>query len=409
MTDQTEVAAGKRFARDMRRIREDRGVSLSSIQEQTQIAPSLLRSFEEGGLYENASFNRVYLRSFVRAYAAAVDVDRADALDGLESALQGDYQNALAVAYLQDAPAASIEAPGEGEPEEGEPEAPPGDEDAAEDSQAETKAQKAASEGARAEEEASPQQQEAASESPGSAPNASPSRPEGTDEKSQGHTGFPEDEQGPIDAPPQPASVSSSGETTWSRSTVPKGVQSVGVALLVLVVVGVGLWMAFGTGSPAPAPEAESPSNVTDTAAGGASDSVAATEADTSQPDPGSRSSPQQTLGDTLHLTLRADSVVSGIRLRQDDDLRRPYWIEQGEATTFRFTSRITVENGLDDITLFLEGRPVRPASDSAGRIVLDRERVAALLDTAQSTAPSWSTSPDTVAIGASPADTSAS
>ncbi|MFP4229409.1 MAG: helix-turn-helix domain-containing protein, partial [Salinivenus sp.] len=80
MSDPTEVAAGKRFALDMRRIREDRDVSLSSIHEQTQIAPSLLRSFEEGGLYDHSAFNEVYLRSFVRAYAAVVGMSPKDAV-----------------------------------------------------------------------------------------------------------------------------------------------------------------------------------------------------------------------------------------------------------------------------------------------------------------------------------------
>ncbi|MFP4229255.1 MAG: hypothetical protein ACLFTE_10580, partial [Salinivenus sp.] len=331
--------------------------------------------------------------SFVRAYAAVVGMSPKDAVRGLEAALAGEYQNALAVEYLQEAPMdsgddAEAEAKSGSEPE---------DENTEDDLASETSAE--AESTARHE---SPPASARADE-------ATPPRPEeadrstGTDEPDISDLPPAEPDRPPVvgdEGPSPPTSRSTPSASTWRGRESQGVIRLVAAVLVVLLVAGVGLWMAFGTGA---APEKKASPAAPDTTAREAPDSVSATEPDTSQApsESTSRSSPAPTPGDTIHLTLRADSTVSGIRLRQDDDLRRPYWIEQGEATTFPFTSRITVENGLDDVTLFLEDRPVQPAPDSAGRIVLDRDRVSALLDTAQGAAPSWSPSPDTISIAA--------
>ena len=104
MADETDVAAGRRFASDMKKIREDRGVSVDDLHNETRIARSLIESFEEGGLYDHSTFNEVYLRSFVRAYAEAVEISPETALNGLDDALEGTYENELAETYLQARP-----------------------------------------------------------------------------------------------------------------------------------------------------------------------------------------------------------------------------------------------------------------------------------------------------------------
>ncbi len=99
-----ESAAGERFARDMRRIREDRGVSPDDIHEETRIAITLIAAFEQDGLFEHPAFNRVYLRSFVRAYAGCIDLDPDLALKHLERALTGAYENELTTRILETTP-----------------------------------------------------------------------------------------------------------------------------------------------------------------------------------------------------------------------------------------------------------------------------------------------------------------
>ena len=99
-----ESASGERFARDMRRIRETRNVSQDDIHEETRIAITIISAFEQDGLFEHPAFNRVYLRSFVRAYAGCIDIDPELALNHLERALAGEYENELAARILDTTP-----------------------------------------------------------------------------------------------------------------------------------------------------------------------------------------------------------------------------------------------------------------------------------------------------------------
>ena len=93
-----------RFNDDLRRIREERGLSVEALHEETKIPLGLLKQFEENGLFDHPMFNRVYLRSLVRAYAEQVSIDQDQALDYLDEALDGRYAGGLAAAYLGEAP-----------------------------------------------------------------------------------------------------------------------------------------------------------------------------------------------------------------------------------------------------------------------------------------------------------------
>ena len=137
MADETSVAAGKRFSRDLRRIREDRDVSIDEIHKETRIARSLIESFEEGGLYDHETFNEVYLRSFVRAYAEAVGISPETVRTELKSALEGTYENALAEAYLSEPPPTE-EGEDEAATEDTEPERPSAPPSTADDSDVST-------------------------------------------------------------------------------------------------------------------------------------------------------------------------------------------------------------------------------------------------------------------------------
>ena len=129
MAEEASFPAGHRLSDDLRRIREDRGVSIDKIHSETRIARTLIESFEEGELYDHPTYNRVYLRSFIKAYADAVEIARERALQALDEALNGTYQHELAQEYLsgeasaaeptseesdEDASSSSSEAPPEG-------------------------------------------------------------------------------------------------------------------------------------------------------------------------------------------------------------------------------------------------------------------------------------------------------
>lgn len=88
-------------------------------------------------------------------------------------------------------------------------------------------------------------------------------------------------------------------------------------------------------------------------------------------------------LGDTIIASvIAAFDKVDPIRIRVDNDLRRPYWIEQGDTLQLSFTQRIILEEQLNDIQLLLDGHPYpTDRRDLQGRLVITREGLQAYLD----------------------------
>ncbi|RMH69252.1 MAG: helix-turn-helix domain-containing protein [Bacteroidetes bacterium] len=93
-------ASGSLFAQDMRAIREQQGVSIEAIHEETKIPIGLIEAFEESALFDHPQFNIVYLRSFVRTYAEMVGIDPQEAVEALDRAREGRYARELAIAHL---------------------------------------------------------------------------------------------------------------------------------------------------------------------------------------------------------------------------------------------------------------------------------------------------------------------
>jgi len=118
MSKQTAVPAGDRFANDLRRIREAQGVTIKEIHEETRVARSLVQTFERGDLYDHPGFNRVYMRSFIRAYTSCLGVDEEEALGALDDALDGTYEHDLADRYLDEDETGSEGGPEDARPEE---------------------------------------------------------------------------------------------------------------------------------------------------------------------------------------------------------------------------------------------------------------------------------------------------
>ena len=147
-----------------------------------------------------------------------------------------------------------------------------------------------------------------------------------------------------------------------------------GVLLLLLggVIWGVVQW--DGTeGEPAPAvDETEAPAPPPDT--------TTANEEPSGPPPP--------VLGDTLYATFyAANGNVNGVRVQRDDDLRRPYWVEEGDAVVLPFSERIVIEEELDQFQFFINEypMPVEPLDDQ-GRRVLTRNDLEAWADTTRET-----------------------
>lgn len=396
MSDESAPSALQRFARDLRRVREQRDVSIASLHEATQVPESHIREFEEGTLYEQSRMNDVYLKAFIRAYAQTLGIPSDPVLEQLESALEEDYEGQLAAQFL-DAPSSAAS------------DSESSDLDASPPANRETEPDPAADST--------------------KSPDASPSEGVAGEKTSSGS------ESGDIPDPARPDSPSSSPQSPRSErsgsgreevasasSSVDSGAQrlwnqyggtfaSVALVLLVLAL-GAGLASVYfgGEGGGGPSSEPAASADLADRSAPPDTSATADTvEADTAGTEAVSSSEPRRPpadvrLGDTLHLTVEATSVVAGMRIQQDDDLRRPYWIEPGEAQVFPFTRRITVENQLDSLRLFLEDYPYPTTqTNDEGRIIISRDTAEQFADTLRGAPGSFPRPSDTIRIGPVP------
>lgn len=89
------VAAGRRFAADLKALRAERGFGKRDLIESLRLAEDVVDELEETGLIDNPTFNRVYLRSLYSSYAAVLGVDARTLLDGIEAAMTGTYDGRL--------------------------------------------------------------------------------------------------------------------------------------------------------------------------------------------------------------------------------------------------------------------------------------------------------------------------
>ena len=387
----------RRFARDLRRVREDRGVSLSTVQDATQVHESHLESFESGTLYEESRMNDIYLKAFVRAYAKAVGLTPETVINHLETALEDEYDDQLLQAFLQ-----RPSEEGSREPDDSSAEEAPSPSSLSTSSAPE--ASQKPSQG-RDEDRASDRAPASSSAQSGSADGdgTAPSRPRSDtpsdiDEAPDVAPPSREKSDGGEDAPPQTASDRRSSEgqrpdspqrsasrsKTSSTSRPRSGTLMAAGLVLLLVLGGLGLYLMGGDG-PGSESAADRPPSADASMAESSGPSPDTTVSDTADgwrtPDRPPRAT--VSLGDTLYAAVVATADVLELRVQQDAKLRRPYWIEDGGALVFPFTDRITLQNQLDNFQLLLEGYPYPTSrTDESGRVVIDRGTAEQFADT---------------------------
>lgn len=405
MSTEPESSARQRFARDLRRIREEREVSLAAIHEATRVPVSHLQTFEEGALYDHPRMNPVYLRAFIRGYAEAVGISPDFVVEHLEAALDGEYQNQLVVQYLDVPPSVADESL-------------PSD---SVDPRSSDKPSDAAIEDEDDEPDVAAPSGTSASEEEGTSPE--PTRKDSGSEEGSVH-----EENGGVGASrasrkgkegrladDRGGSFTEDASSRSQKGAFSQAIQGfrrerlstgglVVTALFVLVLTG-GILAYFGVSDSSSDPSSRAdravPEHPPDTSV--SSDPL---PTNTSRRNASQRQPPlaNLTLGDTLYVTVLATSDVREMRVQQDDDLRRPYWIEEGNARVFPFTRRITLENELDRLQLFLEQYPY-PSSrtDDEGRVVIRRDTVQQFADTLRGAPASLPARPDTVQINKPP------
>ena len=346
--DEASLALGRRFGADLRKIREKKGISVEAVQASTKAPKGLIEQFEENALLDHEMFNRVYLRSFVRSYAEALDLPVDDVLEALEEVFEGAYAGRLAATYL----AEEGPTPAEEEPS---PEVSPAPEGAAEASEALPAREEAGAEPGTVEEEAPPGEAPAPVREEKPAAEASSLRQAGAGRSVRTRRGPYARRAGALRS-----GAATGGGTPWGLVA--------GAAVILVVVIAV-LWF---TSRPAPAP-VEAPPPAPDTTA------VEAPPA----PEP-------LVLGDTMTVyVVAARGPLLRLRVKVDDDLRRPYWIEEGDSMLFRPVEQIRFENprAVRRARFTVEGFPY-PVAPGDTLVVITRARAQAFLDSLSRTLP---------------------
>lgn len=410
MPDEHAGTARERFARDLRRIRKDREVSVTEIHRDTQISTAQIEALEAGRLFDQASMNEVYLRAFVRAYAIAIGIPTESVLNHLDRALDGTYENEAAIEWLGVPPGVTGEAsPSSTEsPTETTETDPPPDSERTRRPSEETTRREEESEWAKRPEaddpgttETAPSDEPQVGEEEAETVKAAADRREWLEEDGNGETEGAS--AGPVEnsgTSTDEVSVHSGSAETPRRSWTGRlWHEHRGEILVGVVALFVALGMFSSVFLISDGSTTSSDEETSSAAAAMESDGERGAQADTSE---ASVRRPPATvsLGDTMYVTVLAEGVVRRMRVRQDDDLRRPYWIEKGEATVFPFTRRIMIQDRLDSVRVYFERyRYPRTRTDDAGRIVIDRQTAQSILDTLRGTPVSLSVDPDTVDI----------
>lgn len=405
MPDNLDLPSLRRFARDLREIREDRDVSLAAIQEETQVHSSHLESFEAGTLHEEARMNEIYLKAFVRAYAEAVGLSADTVVEHLEAALSESYEDQLAVEFLE--PPTSTDDPSEMAPPRGneggtpdrsarvEEESADDDDDADSVNEASRRSSSKESSGAPSDEVPPPEDTEESTDAGQGTSNEETEEPSYFSDLSEPAD---IDDESPRPLERGSRSTASVGSNAWGFMWNRRSLLFAVVGILSLLLVGwlVGGYLVGGDASPASSEPAAVESDRGAEVGQAPANDVVDTTASESQ---SRRSRPADViLGDTLHVTVRARSDVRELRVQQDDNLRRPYWIEAGEARVFPFMERITLENQLDSLQLLLEGYPYPTVrTDERGRVVIRRDTAEQFADTLRGDPVSVSETPDTI------------
>jgi hypothetical protein len=86
-----------------------------------------------------------------------------------------------------------------------------------------------------------------------------------------------------------------------------------------------------------------------------------------------------------MYFTIIAQQRLNPIRIQRDDDLRRPYFFNRGQAGVFPARQEITISEDLGDIRLLVNGHEFPNLQAVPPPLVLNRDSVQTFLDSTTS------------------------
>lgn len=398
--DDARQRSGERFAADLRARREEHGLSAKELRETLHMPRGLFEAFESGRLVGHPMFNRVYLRSLTRSYADATNTPSAPALSALGDTLEGTYEEGQLQreieAYDEPEPPPEEEQEGAEGPEEeeaapataadqqDEPDwmtsSPPGA-STEQAKQREREKEEHAREREREREQRARRQQERREEQ---ARRQEERRQEHRQQRAAQQSAAQQSAAAEGAAAQQERRTREREERPAHHRRRRRGSSNVGrwvAGVLVVAALAVGLYFLLPMlGGGGGGETTQTAAATADTAAGG--------QQGAQQQDQPPAANLQ--IGETMNFTVIAEAgPVRDLKVTRDQDVRRPYWIEEGQATVFPTQNRIIIENPptgdptLQNVRLLAEGYPYpTDQRDAQGRIVITRQDLQAFADT---------------------------
>ncbi|HLR77379.1 MAG TPA: helix-turn-helix transcriptional regulator, partial [Balneolaceae bacterium] len=85
---------------DLAAIRKKQGLSVDDIRESTKLSENTIKSIEDDSVFENLARDKAFVRSYVRSYAKALNIDEAEIVNALDLVEKGDYEGNIKKDYL---------------------------------------------------------------------------------------------------------------------------------------------------------------------------------------------------------------------------------------------------------------------------------------------------------------------
>lgn len=83
------------LGKDLATIRNKKGLSIDEVQQITRVPQHILHSIEDDSIFAQIHQNTTYIRSYVRSYAKAVEVEENDIVRALDEVENGTYSGSL--------------------------------------------------------------------------------------------------------------------------------------------------------------------------------------------------------------------------------------------------------------------------------------------------------------------------
>ncbi len=363
------------FLGDLSAIREKRNVSLDALRDATKVYPNIITQFEKDGLVDHPLFNALYVRAFIRSYATALGIPVDDVLKAYDQAQRGGYDRRLAIEYL-DLPEDEVEALRASlvaDPKE----------DAvftADKFEFEKSAGEKPVTSGGAKSKSSPRR--ATSKKASSKPDLQSQKLEEAAASGAAITFIPKSD----DRQTSSLENLSSGITARLQSLFEKGKQSPifqwgllagGIMLGLFVILQL---LSFQSDSDEDEIPAGTNPVIEDSApAATQPDSIPAMPAESIVvPQP----AVPIVLGDSIPFYIIADKgKLDPFRVKRDQDLRRPYWLDEGDSMLFYFDASAVIEDNLQFMKILIEGYtyPIYE-TDSLAKVIIDRDSIQAFL-----------------------------